>query len=277
MKSAKATSRTPKPATIDVPFRGGSLSVAYLHRPGRKETLLYLHGLGSTKQDFGGAWAVPEWSEYTLVAFDAPGCGETRGYRNGVLLGVDDIVRVAQALVDRLGLEGITVIGHSMGGLAGLLFSLRNARAVTRFASVEGNLGPEDCALYSRRVFQQRFLGWEREFFEDLERELRASGAAGTERAADTLRANVHAHAFFDYCRSIVEYSDHAPLRDEFVGLACARLYVHGEENDHLSHPAYLAERGVPVAAVPRSNHFPAWSNPDAYYRVLVDFIGAEA
>ncbi len=123
--------------TIPVRHRGAWLSVSCRHRPGNGRGLLYLHGLGGTKEDFFGAWNEADWKEYALVALDAPGCGATRGCRRGVPLGVDDIVDVAEAVVERLNVGRLTVVGHSMGGLAGLLFTLRNGRRVERLVSVE--------------------------------------------------------------------------------------------------------------------------------------------
>lgn len=265
--------KPPAPATLVLEHRGRTFPIAYDHAPGADETLLYLHGLGSTRADFAGAWDVPGWDRYTLVAFDAPGCGETRGYATGLPLGVDDVVAAAEAVVDHFGLDGLTVIGHSMGGLAGLLFARRYPGRVRRFVNVEGNLGPEDCEIYSRRVFRRRFLGREEAFMEDLVRDLRASGAPGFDRVAAALRANVQDRAFFDYCRSIVEYSDHVPLLDDFVELEIPTLYVHGSENGNLGHLPRLAREGVRVRSIPDSDHFPAYSNPDAYYRTIAEFV----
>jgi regulator of RNase E activity RraA len=270
--SGETTTR-PEVGRLHFEHRGGTYPVSYSHRVGHQETLFYFHGLGSTKEDFRGAWDVPDWSEHTLVAFDAPGCGSTGGYRHGVPLGVDDVVSTAEALVEHLGLRDLTVIGHSMGGLAGLLFTLRHTDGVRRFVSVEGNLGPEDCNLYSRRVFRERFLGREDEFMTDLVQELQASRATGLPEAAGALRENVQDRAFFDYCRSIVEYSDHVPLLDKFLALAIPKLYVHGAENAHPSRVRRMGREGVKVCSVPHSNHFPVASNPDFYFRVLVDFI----
>jgi pimeloyl-ACP methyl ester carboxylesterase len=260
---------------VSVARRGADWRVAYLHRPGdgEGESLLYFHGLGGRKEDFRGAWDVGDWDGHALTAFDAPGCGAAGEYREGVPLGVDDIVAAAEALVAHLGLERLTVVGHSLGGTAGLLFTLRHPATVRRFVSVEGNLGPEDCSLYSRGIFQERFLGREETYMEALVAEMRASGAPGLAEAAGELRRNVRDAAFFDYCRSLVGYSDHAPLLEDFAALALPRLYVYGERNAHLTHIPRLESRGVRVRSVPGSDHFPMVSNPGAYYRVLADFI----
>lgn len=264
----------PRANTMHFEHRARSYPISYYFRPGHTEALLYFHGLGSSKDDFLGAWEVPEWTGYALLAFDAPGCGATKGYRNEIPLGMDDLVRTAEALVQRLDVTGLTIIGHSMGGLAGLLFTLRNQEWVRRLASVEGNLGPEDCSIYSRRVFQHRFLGRERQFLDDLEVELRRSGATGFDAIAAQLRSQVQERAFFDYCRSIVDYSDGFSLLERFLfEVNVPRLYLHGSENSHLMRIARLRQHGVHVASIPESNHFPVYSNPAAYYRALAEFL----
>lgn len=264
---------TPEPSFAQLGTAEDPLPVSYLHRPGQGETILYLHGLGSTKEDFHGAWSVPEWSEHTLVAFDAPGSGDNRTRRIGHPLGVHHIVATAEALVAHLGLADLTVIGHSMGGMAGQLFAMKRPELVRRLVSIEGNLGPEDCGVLSRRVYERRFLGREDEYMTALERELAESSAPGFSTYAAHFRGRIDPDAFFDYCRSIVEYSDELPLLGDFIALDVPKLYVHGSENARSSHIPKLRDAGLPVCSVPGSDHFPAYSNPDSYYRCLVRFI----
>jgi len=259
--------------TLRIDCRGRTFDLVYQYRPGQDEALVYFHGLGGCRSDFHGAWSRVEWSRYTLLAFDAPGCGDTGGYDSGHELTVDDIVDAGAALVQHLDLHDLTVVGHSMGGLAGLLFTLRYPDRVRRFASVEGNLGPEDCSIYSRRVLDERYAGREDAFMDELLTQMRASSDAGFRAAAEVMRDNVPTGAFFDFCRSIVAYSDHEPLRDQFTALEIPRLYIHGEANTHLSHIAHFADRSVHTGCVPGSDHFPAWSNPDVLYDLLVEFI----
>lgn len=265
----------PRTETMVLEHRGHAFAVSYLFRPGQGETLLYLHGLGGSKEDFLGAWSVAEWRNYSLLALDAPACGATGGYQPGLPLGVDDIVQTAEALVAHYGLSGMTVIGHSMGGLAALLFTLRNRPRVRRLVSVEGNLGPEDCSLYSRSAYQHADPSTQGAFLDSLLERMRASGAAGFAEAADVLRDNVEEQAFFDYCRSLVRYCDEAcpPLLEEFLALDLPSIYVHGSANEGLWHLRRLGEAGVPVASIPASDHFPMHTNPHRFYEALVGFV----
>lgn len=109
---------------------------------------------------------------------------------------------------------------------------------------------------------------------EELAETFRHSGGTGFEAFAEAFRDHVEERAFFDYCRSIVDYSDSFPLLEDFIALDMPKLYIHGCENAHLSHLPRLREQGVEVVAVPESNHFPADSNPAFYYEAIADFVG---
>ncbi len=232
-----------------------------------------MHGLGSTKQDFEGALLVDELSDYTLVGFDFPGCGESANYYPEIPLGIDDLVAVAHQLVCALALEEVTVIGQSLGGLTGLQFARTHPEQVARFVNVEGNLTPADCDIQSRDVFRHRFLGDEEAFFSTVQERLNDPDKPGFEDFVADLRRNIVDRAYFDYCRSIVDYSDGSPLLEQFIGLPMPKLYVHGSANSHLPHLGRLAEVGAPVVSVPDSDHFPALTNPSYYYGAISNFI----
>jgi pimeloyl-ACP methyl ester carboxylesterase len=259
--------------TARIEHRDRTFDIAYFSRGGGAKTLLYLHGLGCTKEDFLGAADVPELKDYRLVAFDFPGCGESTPYYREVPLGIDDLVAVTAKLVSALNLADLVVIGQSLGGLTALQFARRHPGLVTHLVDVEGNLAPEDCDIQSRDVFRHRFLGDEDAFFRLIRGRLGDSDRPGFVEFASTIRNNIEDRAYFDYCRSIVDYSDHFPLLQQFVDLPIPKVFIHGEANAHLSHLPRLIEGGVPLVSVPDSDHFPALSNPTFYYRSIVRFV----
>ena len=191
-----------------IEHRQRDYEIAYSIRPGGLSAILYLHGLGSTKRDFEGALLVDELSDHTLVAFDFPGCGQSMPYYNEIALGIDDLVAFTHKLVTALELKDMTVIGQSLGGLTGLQFVRAHPERVARFVNVEGNLSPEDCDIQSRDVFRHRFLGAEEAFFEVVGERLNDPTKPGFEDFVAELRRNIVDRAYFDYCRSIVDYSD---------------------------------------------------------------------
>ncbi len=242
-------------------------------KPGGSEaTLLYLHGLGCTKEDFLEACRVPELVGHTLVGFDFPGCGGSRTYYPEVPLGIDDLVEITRKVVAQLGLKRPTVIGHSLGGLTAIQFACLHVDLVSRLVDVEGNLAPEDCEIQSRDVFRHRFLGDEDRFFERVKDRLSARGRPEFIEFARAIRKNIAERAYFDYCRSIVDYSDGHPLLERFIALPVPRLFIHGDANSNLSYLRRLAEAGVPVVSVPGSDHFPARTNPGFYHEAIARF-----
>ena len=259
--------------TITIEHRQRDYEIAYSIRAGGSSAILYLHGLGSTKRDFEGALLVDEFSDHTLVAFDFPGCGQSTPYYNEIALGIDDLVAVTHKLVTALKLQDITVIGQSLGGLTALQFVRAHPERVARFVNVEGNLSPEDCDIQSRDVFRHRFLGAEEVFFDVVKERLNDPTKPGFQDFVAELRRNIVDRAYFDYCRSIVDYSDGFPLLEQFITLPVPMMYVHGRANSHLGHLGKLAEAGVPVVSVPESDHFPAQTNPTFYYRAISNFI----
>jgi pimeloyl-ACP methyl ester carboxylesterase len=256
-----------------VDHRGRTYDIGYFVRPGSTQTVVYFHGLGSAKEDFLSATKVPELQELTLLGIDFPGCGSSSAYFPEIPLGIDDLIAVTFKLVTMLGFQDLTLIGQSLGGLTALQFACRHGDLVSRFVNVEGNLAPEDCEIQSRDVFRRRFLGDEDRFFLELHERLTASAKPGFAEFAENFRQNIADRAYFDYCRSIVDYSEGYPLFDQFVGLPIPKLFIHGQLNSHLSYLPRLVAAGIPVVSVPDSDHFPAATNPTFYYHAISGFI----
>lgn len=138
---------------LELFYRNHPLQIGYFIRRGRKDAVIYLHGLGCSKHDFLEAVNRPELQAYTLIAFDFPGCDDSP-YPDDLHLEMDDLVEITHLVVSALPIDDFVIIGHSMGGLVALLFAERYGKHVKGFINVEGNLAPEDCfsALEEQRV-----------------------------------------------------------------------------------------------------------------------------
>ncbi|MFW6078608.1 MAG: alpha/beta fold hydrolase [Gemmatimonadota bacterium] len=244
-----------------------SAAAAYFVRPGRGLPVVYLHGLGSSLRDFANAADPCGLPGRTLLAVDFPGCGRTPAI-DDVDLTMTDLLRYVLAVLDRLTPGPVVLVGHSMGGLVALLTAVRRPARVRALVNVEGNLTPDDCFL------SRRGANWAGDGFgEHLQGWLRSSGKAGFLCYAERFRDEVSDDVFRAYSRSIVHHSDHDPLLKWFTGLGIPRLFVYGEENDHLGYLGHLVDAGVDTAAIPESNHFPVYSNPTAFFDRLRLFL----
>jgi pimeloyl-ACP methyl ester carboxylesterase len=140
----KMNGRPVKRGTLTIQYRGIPVHIAYFIRPGEEKTVLSLHGLGSSKNDFARALRVRDLGRYSLAAFDFPGCGNS-SYPEDIAFDVDDLVEITHLLICNLSLINVILLGHSMGGLVSLLYAERHGTQVKALLNVEGNLAPRDC------------------------------------------------------------------------------------------------------------------------------------
>lgn len=256
---------------LEITYRGEQLQIAYFIRPGTRETVLYLHGLGCSKNDFLGATSTEELQAYTLIALDFPGCGNSP-YPKNMALGIDDVVEVTNTFVSRLSLTDRVVIGHSMGGLVALLSIERYGHLVRGFVNVEGNLAPEDCFI-SREIAQNSLPEFRETGFRHLKHLLSRSENKGFQQYVMTLERYSSPKAIYDYSPSLVDYSDTGNLIQRFTQLRIPKIFIYGSEIKPLSYIPQLKKEGCEVVEIPKSNHFPFTDNPRDYYRVISTFL----
>jgi len=257
---------------LTVTHRERTLQIAYFLRHGEKGTALYIHGLGCSKSDFMDAVNRADLRAYRLIAFDFPGCGSSP-YPEDLALGMDDLVEITHEVVSALSVDDFVIIGHSMGGLVALLYVERYGEHVKGFINVEGNLALEDC-FFSREVSQHSFSHFITTGFNTMKDRLAQSENKGFRKYAESLKTSASEQAFFDYCPSLVAYSEHGNLIQRFIALKIPKLFVYGSENrSSLSYLPLLQRSGCDVVEIPQSNHFPGYDNPAAYYRTIATFL----
>lgn len=256
---------------LELVYRNHPLQIDYFIRHGRSGTLIYLHGLGCSKNDFIEAVSRAELHAHTLIAFDFPGCGNSP-YPEDISLGIYDLVEITHLVVSALPVDDFVIIGHSMGGLVALLYAERYGEYVNGFINVEGNLAPEDC-FFSREVAQHSFTYFTTTAFKDIKHSLTQSKNKGFQKYAETLTKSASEKAFFDCCPSLVDYSEHGNLIQRFIALKIPTLFVYGSENRSLSYLTTLKDSGCGLVEIPHSNHFPGYDNPQALYQAIAAFL----
>jgi pimeloyl-ACP methyl ester carboxylesterase len=140
--------RSELPLDVD----GVDVNVAAIHREGKLEPIVFLHGFGSTKEDYADIVRYSAFTGHPFVAYDAPGCGETR-CADLSRLSIPFLVETAWAVIRSLGYKRFHLVGHSMGGLSALMLADAHPHRVLSFVNIEGNIAPEDCFL-SRQIAQ---------------------------------------------------------------------------------------------------------------------------
>ena len=247
----------------DLRVGGVGLTVAVAGRDGGLAPVVFLHGFGSTKEDYLDIAGQRAFTGRPFLAYDAPGCGDTC-CEDLSRLSIPFLVKTARAVLDCAGIRRFHLVGHSMGGLTALLLAHQEPGRVLSLIDIEGNLAPEDCFL-SRQILTHS-ADDDNGFLDEFTERARRSPAASSALFAASLRHKVRPGAVRGIFESMVDLSDHGGLLAKFLTLPCPRMFMYGEENSALSYLAALAAGGVELAEVPHSGHWPMYANPVAMW-----------
>ena len=245
------------------------LDVSTIHRGGDRTPIVFLHGFGSTKEDYADIVRHREFDGRPFVAYDAPGCGETR-CADLSKVSIPFLVETALCVIDRIGFDRFHLVGHSMGGLTSLMLAHCYPERVLSFVDIEGNIAPEDCFL-SRQIVDYPRDSAER-FFDDFIDHTRRAPAYASALYSASLRHKVRAEAVGGIFRSMVDLSDNGDLMHKFLGLPFPRMFMYGEQNASLSYLSAIEEQGVVLSEIPDCGHFPMYSNPVLMWKAIATF-----
>jgi pimeloyl-ACP methyl ester carboxylesterase len=258
---------------LPVRVGGVELSVAAAHGAGELAPIVFLHGFGSTKEDYADIAHHPAFAGRPFLAYDAPGCGDTT-CADVSKVSIPLLVETAWAVLRELEIERFHLVGHSMGGLTALLLAGEEPSPVLSFIDIEGNLAPEDCFL-SRQVITHPADNPER-FFDDFIERTRRSPSFSAALYAASLRHKVRPGAVRGIFESMVELSHHGDLMTKFLSLPCPRMFMYGEQDSSLSYLPTLAANGIDLAEISNSSHWPMYSNPVAMWERIAEFLARE-
>lgn len=125
---------------VDVPVAGGTLRVGVWEAPGAgAPTALLVHGVTASHRSW--ELVAEQLPDVRLIAPDLRGRGRSHpdspaGHPTGMSGHADDLV----AVLDHLGVDRTTVVGHSMGGFVGVVLADRHPLRVDHMVLVDGGL-----------------------------------------------------------------------------------------------------------------------------------------
>ena len=231
--------------------------MGYVELPGDGPAIVYLHGLGASGVPYLARCAVePGLRDRRLLMPDLLGFGlSDRPAAFGYSL-ADHADAVARAL-DLLGISGVDLVGHSMGGGVAVTLAQRRPDLVSRLVLVEPSLKPSPRPLveshtedeYVRTGFALR---------------LAEAGPqwAATMRLADPVAM---------YRTELALGPSMVPLDDVFLRLPVPRAVIEGGLSGWLADDSALRAAGIPVHVVPGTTHVLMLEDPAGFARALVD------
>ncbi|HEY0735237.1 MAG TPA: alpha/beta hydrolase [Herpetosiphonaceae bacterium] len=264
-----------RPAESVVP----GLDLHYLEA-GAGHAVVLLHGWAAFKEIWWGTLHALA-SRYHGIALEWPGHGGSRPRSGAVRL--TDFADLVVQTCEILGLERITLVGHSMGGRIAALLALLHPDLVARLVLVDAALDPMHMAPYTKRMLELR----------EIQRTVVLSRLVGR-GLGPLLRPAAHDHRG-GFIRPFLRRSYYTGLADPHVLQQCAMglfdeslddrlveirqptLVVSGERDPLiLPRQARRAAEAIPNARlqiIRRALHTPMDDRPAEFQRVLLDFL----
>jgi pimeloyl-ACP methyl ester carboxylesterase len=107
---------------LSLSVAGVALDIATIQRDGDLAPIWFLHGFGSTKEDYADIVRHAAFDGRPCLVYDAPGCGESTS-ADLSQISIPFLLSTALVVLKRHGIESFHLVGHSMGGLTALMLA----------------------------------------------------------------------------------------------------------------------------------------------------------
>lgn len=232
--------------------------------------VLWIHGLGESGLCFESLLSRGDLSGFRHVVPDLPGYGRSAWPAEPAPLRT-----LATQLADwwaSRGGEQAVVVGHSMGGVLGVLMAEAHPGMVAGLVNVEGNVSPGDCTASAEAAAMdiEAFLAGG---FDGLLRRTYSKGAAdGAFRGYFASMRHCDPGSFHLHSRELVRVSGEETMARRMASLGVPVRYVAGHPRGAAPRTLdLLREAEVPCSLVEPSGHWPFIDRPDDFARVLAE------
>ncbi|MEM7352431.1 MAG: alpha/beta hydrolase [Acidobacteriota bacterium] len=237
-------------------------------------TILYIHGLGESALCFERLMADQRLAQWNHLAPDLVGYGKSL-WSNSKPYSVADHAAVLLDLIDRLGLDSVVVLGHSMGGVIGTLLCEKLGDAAAGFVNVEGNISLPDCG-YSSQAVQYSLDDWlDHGFDQVLDAIYQHEGeSVDVRRAYGASILMCDPRAYHRNSEDLVELSRTESLAGRAAAVQAPTVHLYGAPRGTGERSLeLLAEAGVETVRIGDAGHWPFLDQPDAFVAALARFL----
>lgn len=247
---------------LQVGTREYRLSVRW--RDESNELILFVHGLGCSKDSWKEAWQQPELRGYSLLAIDLPGFGHSPAPEDGNY-DLISFAKIINTLIDKYASRKIHLVAHSMGGAVVLLLPPRVLSRLASLVLIEGRMFRSSCGLAAETsdLTAEQF---QRDVFPKI------YGRKSGYRTATYDLDRADPSALYKAAQSLLEWTEKQVLIEKFKAAACPRYFMHGDLNRHLEELRHI--ESAACIEIQGAGHFPMNELPDLFYarlRQLID------
>jgi pimeloyl-ACP methyl ester carboxylesterase len=241
------------------------LKVNYKQTGNGKDVLL-LHGWGCSVEIWKTLQSQLE-NNYRVTSIDFPGFGKSEEPKE--VWGVEDYTRCTEELIQNLGLQNPTLIGHSFGGRVSILLSSRNSYVSKVILTDSAGVKPHNTKISVSRVFSKI-----------KKITTKVIGESATEKL---VKPFVNSLASADYknasgiMKEILKKVIDEDLQSEMPKIKAPVLLIWGQ-NDTATpvSDAKIMESLIPDAGLvvfPNCTHYSFLENPNYYYTIVDNFL----
>ena len=244
-------------------FSGQGWFVRWEDLPGRRPARAFLHGMGCLGGAiFGGIAGHPRLGGHRSILVDLPGHGLSDRPLEWRYALEDHADAVAAVCADA-GVDGVDLVGHSLGGDIAITVAGRHPGLVRRLVVAEANLDPIPPSPTGVRTSQRIAAQTEDAFV-----------ATGYRECLDTIPSWAPMLRLCDpraVYRSAVGLvrGTQPTMREVFTGLAIPRTFIVGDAGEPLVDAAGLQASGVGVVTIAGAGHMLMDDQPEAFVAAL--------
>jgi pimeloyl-ACP methyl ester carboxylesterase len=247
------------------------VSVHFYYRRGEKDiTILFIHGLGGSRDDFSAAFNAPELREYNLIVPDLAGHGESEA-SDEFFYTMEEQADILDELIKNLSIsDKIVIVPHSMGGPIAVSLAEKIEEKAIGMVYAEGNLNEEDCFLSQKIIEKYSIEEWRDTGFKKLVEkfsqnpDLREYAVSFNKSGPVTL---------YRSSEELYKVSVQDTLLSRILELDIPVVGIFGEENKGRFSSETMLSKHFPIKYVPDAGHYMMNDNPAAFYQLVGYFI----
>ena len=246
------------------PFDSHGSLIHWTELPGALPARVFLHGLGlNGLSNLAASARHPSIAGHRSLILDLPGHGwsdrpDDFRYR------LEDHADAVAAACAAAGVEGIDLIGHSLGADISIVVAHRHPALVRRLVISEGNLDPlppsttgrASQAIRAQPESEFVATGYDRLIasYPDWAITLRVASPVAVHRSATGLNIGTV-----------------PTMREMLVAMTIPRTFMHGDRGEPLLDADGLRRSGVRVVTISNAGHMMMFDNPAAFIAALAD------
>lgn len=209
-----------------------------------------LHGLQSCKEIYPPIFAAPWCSEYSLLAIDAVGFGKS-DKPDWFSYDIADQALAYVQIVDQLNIQKMHLVGHSWGGMAGIMLLEKLGDRVLSFVSMEGNMVASDCGK-SRSIAMEPSETFAEIGYPKILNEIQNEGKSNAAQRVEWLSL-MPPSVFHRAAQSVVQWSESGKLLPKFIDAPQKKYFIYGEKNQRKKD---VLPASIPNIEIANAGHF---------------------